>query len=704
MKRYMISAFLIIVLTGLAVISLAADVMQSPEGKLFVIEARDSKGITPADFYAQYEKSWATAAFVIVAWSKCESSDPGTGASKYDFSSLDNDPLANSAKTKICSIDMGNFWAEMNNQNDPDRYWQLADAFLAAAVKRANEMGITYFEVMGHQGKRSDWALIYVESLKHAYRAIKAVSANNVVIGGIFGSGINSGVQALYDAGGKGYFDVLGVSTRSGGPRTGVDVFDIVAEHRKMEKNGDGSKQMFVIEGWEASAADADALRLTIENGYRNILTDRDIYDPKWVLGARMEIRVDDNSALSSVLSSTPPQIPEHNFDATLLSNDLLFNYLTDKPYKLTSRIYGFKTQSAIINEFNVRRHSSDGFPVGYKQFNQVIQTIDGNTEFEFTVTFPTELGKKEVTLVTEVDYTVDGEKHVDDVWTTVNVTPEIEMSLLPARYIFDSEMKPSHAGMSIINNSDAAFEGNIVLKATPGIKVTPTEIAAKVDSHGLEIFRFDVAPDKDPVPGHYTVFVDVKNKASEWSMIDVPVFAKKSDGIKVDGQVKDWSNISAVTIAKPDATGKFAYDDSNFYVSFEIEDKKDIAADKNQPFRQADSIVLAFDPLINGARTNSGGYKEDDCEFRFTDTTNGMAVTKMNELCKNISCVSKKEGSKSIYEMAIPWSELKPFEPGKGKMFAMSVLVSARNYLQWGGGIEPRKDPRLFIPVLLAD
>ena len=701
MKRYSILTILIIVLMGFMAIAQAADIMQSPEGKLFGIVVKDKQGATPSDFNAQYEKSWTTAAFVAIDWGKCEPNASNGSASTYDFSSLDNDPLVKSAKTKICSINLAHPWADALKQKDSDLYWQFADAFISAAVKHANELGITHFEVT----ETTEWAPVHVESLKHIYKAAKAVSANNVVIGGSASCGDKNGIQAIYDAGAKGYFDVLSVCAPSNDPRTGIDMFYIVAAHRKMEKNGDGNKQIFVSNGWRASG-DADAMRLSLENGYRNILTDRDIYDPKWVLGARFTA-TSDTPAMNNLLINLPPTIPAHSFDAKLPSEDLLFSYITGKPYKLSAAFAKTGTVSANVDKFNARYYSSDGTAIEISPNNGAAPTADGTADF--SIIFPKEAGKKEVTLVAEADYTVDGVKHVDDVWTTVTVTSRIELALLPVRYIFNSAMEPSHSGMSIINNSEAAFEGKVTLKATPGMTVSPTEIAVKVDSHGLEIYRFDVTPDENAAPGHYTVFAEVEGQASEWAIVDVPVLARKVANKFKD--TKEWESIAAVAISK-DSIGKFAYDDLNLYAVFEIEDKKHVPSEKldnYQQFWQNDSLVIAFDPLINGARTNNGGYKEDDFEVDFASLADGKAVAVTQTQLDSISFAFRRDGTKSIYEIALPWSVMKSFEPGKDKTFALSVLINnndgdGRTYSEWGGGVAEKKDPRLFIPVLLTE
>lgn len=809
----------VLCLLVLAAVCAADGPVVSNEGKLWGLTyvtggpEGDDQGPDMDVIYPLYESSKANLAFVGVDWGNCETADPGTGASKYDWSSFDKQVFMKSSKTKICWIGLGNAWADRIKDKDPERYWKLAEAFVTEFVKHANRMGIRYFQVPGNEYNllgRADWAELYVEPLKHIYKAAKAVSDANIIIAGNLSYGGDEVVQELYDAGFKGNFDVLDIHAYSNDPRTGIDIFQVIEAHRAMARNGDGDKKIFLGEGWgpmrelpnvqrashndAPSQAEIDSLRWFVENGYRNMMTERDIYDPNWILGARFFTmndnygqgkwegraqKIDENNDGSidyilldgykfpadfnikpkffngglvdftgkpkeDLLDNFPPEIPNVTVDATLTGDGPIFNYVTNKAYKLELKVTNSTGEEITLNASGVRWHPkkgisievqtggklSDGITLDVQTDGRLPETLaaGGSATCVHTVTFPKEAANRQITLIGEIEYTLKGRKHIADCWTTVMVTPQFEITLLPARAVLDPAENPMRVGMSVINHSDQAFEGKIKLSPSPMIEVKPAELDVKIDPHGLEAGVFTVTADAKAAPGHYAVFIEVGDKVKDWVAVEVPVLAKKAKSVKVDGKLDEWADAATFSIARANTEadgkisydiigkGKFAYDDAGFYTAFEIDDATHVQERGVWDLWQQDSIQIAFDPLIDGARVASGGYKPDDYEYGFAQTKSGAIVGrsqapegKPTGAINDVKFAFTREGNKSFYEMAFPWSELAPFEFGKGKSFAVSVLVNnsdggSRSYVEWGGGIGEGKDPRKFIPVFLVE
>jgi len=102
-----------------------------------------------------------------------------------------------------------------------------------------------------------------VKFLQHGYRGVKAGNPNaKVISAGLAGSDEHY-LQELYNAGAKGYFDLLGVHAYTHGqsPFAAVDPtepgcsFTWLAKMRStMEKNGDPGKKIWITEtGWQTS-------------------------------------------------------------------------------------------------------------------------------------------------------------------------------------------------------------------------------------------------------------------------------------------------------------------------------------------------------------------------------------------------------------------------------------------------------------------
>ncbi len=343
-----------------------------------------------------------------------------------------------------------------------------------------------------------------------------------------------------------------------------------------------------------------------------------------------------------------------------------------------------------------------------------------------FTVTLPANASGREVTLIGQLEYAAGGADHVTDCWLTLIPTPQYEVTTIPSRLVVSPGEEPKEVGMSVINHNDVAFKGSIRLSPTPGIDVKPNQLASAIDPQGLDSYTFKVKADERDIPGHYAVYIDVGDKARDWTAVDVAALAKKAPGaiaIAIDGKLDDWSGVPDYPITKVTTkpgtaqpsyatigTVRFCYDDANFYMAFDVHDANHEACPSIEGAQRGDGILAGFDPLMNGARTNAGGYKEDDFEYSFADVTSGpgsMRTGSAPSEPKAVQFAFARQGSDSIYEIAIPWTQLKPFVPGPGKIFGLGAAVTVGSgpewtTVEWGGGIARNKDPRLFIPIAL--
>jgi len=333
------------------------------------------------------------------------------------------------------------------------------------------------------------------------------------------------------------------------------------------------------------------------------------------------------------------------------------------------------------------------------------------------TITLPESAGGKDILLACGVN--AGGKVAKTDF--LVPVTPVFEITLLPQRLILDPNGSAKTLGMSVINHKDKPFTGKVTITVNKGLSVTPSQIAANIDSLGLEPYMLKVAPVGKPAPGHYTLWVDVDQRSREWAMIDVPAAAKKQT-MKVDGNMGDWVGAQSVSIshyvgskASTIGSARFAYDAKNLYVAIETYEQVQLANPNVKSDLPGGMIEIAIDPLIDGANTAKGGFKADDRAYDLVAAAKGAALLRTQIGGKSVrqdtafSVAVGKRGANSIYETAIPWTEFKAFKPGPGKMIAISVLVNApsgnnlHNNYEFGGGLWGDIDPRLFVPVVLG-
>ncbi|MDH7602518.1 MAG: hypothetical protein QHI38_10280 [Armatimonadota bacterium] len=712
------------VLLVLAALPYAASGQQlsiTDSGKLFGITVPGSEFPNP-QLASDYEKSAATAALIDVNWERCLPNDPGKNPPKYDFASLDTHSAAKSKKTRIIRIDLRNSWAQKLKSAEPNTYWTLAESFVRELAKHAGSLGISHFvyrvELAPDDSQSQSGAFVEsAEALKHVYVAAKSgMPACTVIAEQPSGFGANA-IAKLYAAGAKGSFDAAAVRAAKNACEP-IDMFQVVAAHRELARNGDENKKLLILGGCPPGVAPVpswDALVQSIESDLRNILTERDIYDPQWVMGELFELP---KLPSSGFLAALPSKLPAVTLSAQLTAAEPIFSYVTETPYKLVLTVNNSGSEEVKLGGFRFALRGDTDLAVEAKPEGAVPTAAapGGSASASFTVTLPKESAGRQVTLVSTVDYSLAGKPHSADAWLTVIPTPQYEVTILPFRLILDPRKEGGEqVGMSVINHTREEFEGKITLSPYKGIKVRPTEFTTKIDPLGLEGFAFNVAPEKDTAPGHYAVFVDVGGKAKEWQAVDVALVVRKAaKPIVLDGTLDDWqSGTASFTVLstkdrQPAGKGMVCYDDSNFYVAIEISKS---AEPEQKSGSTVGRMLIGIDPLIDGARTAGGGYRDDDYEYEFTvDKRTGPSVKrsqappdKSTGVVKDAKFVLRSGEGGSVYEAAIPWSELAPLRSTKDSTFAMSIMVETAA-AEWGGGLGTTKDPRMFLPVILAE
>jgi hypothetical protein len=73
-----------------------------------------------------------------------------------------------------------------------------------------------------------------------------------------------------------------------------------------------------------------------------------------------------------------------------------------------------------------------------------------------------------------------------------------------------------------------------------------------------------------------------------------------------------------------------------------------------------------------------------------------------------NFRIAVEREEGRTVYEIAIPWTELEPLDPKADVRFGLSILINdvdgyGRKYIEWAGGIAAAKSPGMFLPLRLV-
>lgn len=275
------------------------------------------------------------------SWAECEKQDPGAGEPVYDFSGIKMSERDSRMKFKVCSIGCGGAkwiidpgqgigpaWVEKDEfkfeigpdgkKRVSDRYWKRYEHFVEAACRYVGQKyGVTMFRTGGNERDLvardtykdfyPDWHFYYMAPITHIHAAMKRANPKNKLIIGNMCYSDRPHVNALYDAGAKGNFEILSIHAY-GSLGTHVDMYQIMESHYALADKGDGHIGIILEEGWSCfplperidkdpilrrgarayTPEDHEHYRQTVLDGWRNIMTPRKgEYDPKWVIGAR---------------------------------------------------------------------------------------------------------------------------------------------------------------------------------------------------------------------------------------------------------------------------------------------------------------------------------------------------------------------------------------------------------------------------------
>jgi len=149
-------------------------------------------------------------------------------------------------------------------------------------------------------------------------------------------------------------------------------------------------------------------------------------------------------------------------------------------------------------------------------------------------------------------------------------------------------------------------------------------------------------------------------------------------------------------------------WDVDHFYLTAQIIDDVNYAPASGADIWKNDSVQFALMAGMPGE--NPGWY-----EIGLSQTPQGPQIfrwfspnTSVRELITNGSLqISRDDVQKvTVYELALPWSELAPIKPEKEGAFSFSLLVNdndgagRKGYIEWGSGIGETKDPKKFRTV----
>ncbi|KPJ63977.1 hypothetical protein AMK68_02675 [candidate division KD3-62 bacterium DG_56] len=461
-------------------------------------------------------KSGVTMVGAGANWGNCEKRDPGRGPSQYDWSGMDNNAYAAlPGKWIMISVGLWNGWADEVKQVDPQRYWELAERFVEAMARHGLQRWgdrARYYSVPGNEPSLLDekslppgytWYTWYMEPAVHIYDAVKRADPDNQVVVGALVVGAEGHINALYAAGLRDHFDILDIHAYAPGDyeeghKLHVGIDQVVESHRVLEAHGDGDKKIFLGEGWSlwpkpdhlyrkgpndpVTPEMIEHYRQALLNGYRNLTTPRDGFDPDWVAGAsyfilndfwqkmhwkeRAKPRYDDKGKLlgwvldgywipyrkgeldptyrdwglidfdctpkddGSLVYDFPPYIPKHTFTGKLMLGEAETTVDPGKPHRVVLTLTNDEKSPFIDCRMGLVVRERDE----KKSKRAKIRDLGGpippvlapgeSVSREYEVTYPDAQRGKRIRLIGEFYYHWKDKPYYTDAWVWASVSP----------------------------------------------------------------------------------------------------------------------------------------------------------------------------------------------------------------------------------------------------------------------------------------
>ena len=191
---------------------------------------------------------------------------------------------------------------------------------------------------------------------------------------------------------------------------------------------------------------------------------------------------------------------------------------------------------------------------------------------------------------------------------------------------------------------------------------------------------------------------------------------------IAVDGVLDDLSDLDGVDLATDgvvkmndyggptDLGGQawLTWDEDNLYLSAAVTDNAHAQPGTNEGIWVGDSIQF-------GVAVGTPGESARYYEYGIALTGAGPQAYRWSSIGPPVGPVTDvtlrvtrdESSGKTVYELALPWTDLSPFESAD-RLMSFSMLVNdndgatRKGWIEWGSGIGSGKDPSLFKPVQL--
>ncbi len=303
----------------------------------------------------------------------------------------------------------------------------------------------------------------------------------------------------------------------------------------------------------------------------------------------------------------------------------------------------------------------------------------------------------------------------------TFCAAPAVEASLVNTRFDLSTSSEKAAFRVKLVNHSAAPI--SVSIDSGHGVKDS-----FDLPGGGKTYERRIEAGSPSSDPGLYsapiTVSSDLRKISTLQGQIAVPAVCKYAR-IRpvVDGDLTEWSDAVPIGLGRqeqvhekdwggPNDLSAYAYvqwDEKNFYFACAVTDDKAYQPFSAKEMWKGDSVQFAITTDTKGSGEREG-FGPTDHFFGIAQSDSGKTLFARFAgagSSEHIVSASKRIGTRTYYETAIPWNELVPGKPISGTTYGFSIVVNdndgqGRGCMTWADGIYPLRRPGLFLPLRL--
>ena len=313
-----------------------------------------------------------------------------------------------------------------------------------------------------------------------------------------------------------------------------------------------------------------------------------------------------------------------------------------------------------------------------------------------------------------------DGVKAVVPIEVDLELRPALELEVLPLR---ERPAAGTELRVRVANASAHAQSGTLALQLPAGWSASPSSAAYGPLAPGeSQTMSFELTAVRQADFNEYEVGISATYAAGVVSASQALDFLAIPRGrAAVDGDLADWRAALPIHLDRASqvaekkgwtpqdlsAVGYTMWDDEYLYVAVRVTDNAFRQTYTGGDVWRGDGVQFAIDALNN----KSDSYDSDDSEWGLTLTPAGPQVWRWygsgglpgNVLVESARLSVVRQGDQTVYEAAIPISEIRPLAPSPGGQIGFDLLVndddgSGRSgWIEWTPGIGYGKVPRLF-------